>query len=138
MMRSSHLRKMIQICSRMVTRKHVGTVTTVHIWFVIAISRGAKSGARRRAAVLACVNVITRSPNGKMVEFWRLLHWKTPAMESLTPAATPAAVVQILIPRTPNRKVEFPWLLLWIRPAKEGMTPTATPATALQVHLTVD
>ena len=61
-MRSSHLRKMIQVRSGVVTRKHAGTVTSPHIRLVIAISHSAKSGARRRAAVLACVSV-TRTPD---------------------------------------------------------------------------
>ena len=37
---------------------------------MIVISRDAKSGARRRAAVLACVSmIVSRTPSRMMVEF---------------------------------------------------------------------
>ena len=70
-MSTNHVLMKIQIQSEVVERESVGTVTAIHIWFVIVISHDAKSGARRRATVLACLSVIlvSRTPNGIVVEF---------------------------------------------------------------------
>ncbi len=55
----------------MVKRRSAGTVMSHYMRLVIATSHDAKSGARRRAAVLACVSVmlVSRTPSRMMVEF---------------------------------------------------------------------